>query len=112
MADSRIVCRTSAANELPEPVGMPGFHNGVCLMDRTAFFALLDELFELDEGTVNGSSVLKETPGWSSLTFVGLIALVDEEFGVTLSPNGILGCETVSQLADLLESALSTSKAA
>lgn len=71
-------------------------------MSKTDFLALLDELFELDEGTIQGTDALQGIPGWGSLTFVGLIALADEECGVTLSPADVLGCKTVDDLIGLM----------
>ncbi len=67
-------------------------------MDAPQFLAELDELFELDPGTVTPANVIQDIPGWSSLTFMGLIALIDEECGLTLSPDTILSCETVADL--------------
>lgn len=71
-------------------------------MPKTQFLHLLDEIFELDAGTISGGDVLQDIPGWSSLTFVGLIAMVDEECGVTLAPNDVLACRTVDDLIGLL----------
>ncbi len=67
-------------------------------MDQQTFLSLLDELFETDAGVITPETALKEIPGWSSLTFVGLIAMIDEECGVTLPPNIILNCRTVGDL--------------
>ncbi len=67
-------------------------------MDVQAFLAELDELFELDPGTISPADSIPDIPGWSSLTFMGLIALVDEELGITLAPDTILGCATVGDL--------------
>lgn len=67
-------------------------------MAQPDFCELLDELFELDPGTATGSTVLKEIPSWSSLTFVGLIAMIDEEYGVALSPGVIMSSETAGDL--------------
>ena len=71
-------------------------------MARDDFLRLLDELFELDEGTITGSETLKEIPEWSSLTFIGLISMVDEHCGVMLAPDAVLACGTVNDLADLV----------
>lgn len=67
-------------------------------MDQTHFFACLEELFELNTGAVQADSVVQEIDGWSSLTFMGLIALVDEEYEVTLSPGTVLAANTVGDL--------------
>jgi len=72
--------------------------NGNIAMDAPPFLAELDELFELEPGTITPANVIQDIPGWSSLTFMGLIALVDDECGITLSPDTILGCETIADL--------------
>ena len=69
-------------------------------MQHTEFLALLDELFEVDAGTIAADTVLKDLPSWSSLTFVGLIAVIDEEYSVSMPPNAILSCHTAGDLAD------------
>ncbi len=87
---------------------------GNIAMDAPQFLTELDQLFELDPGTVSLADVIQDLPGWSSLTFMGLIALTDEELGVMLTPDRILGCETVADLlreAGLIEAA-ATSHAA
>ena len=81
-------------------------------MDTADFLLQLDDLFENPEGTAQLDSVLKELPGWSSLTFVGLIALVDDECGVAISPGEILAAVTVSDLIADIESHQSGAQAA
>lgn len=77
-------------------------------MSKTEFLELLDELFELEPGTIKPADVLQEISGWSSMTFVGLIALADDEYGVALPPAKVLECTTVEDLISLLEQAIST----
>jgi len=81
-------------------------------MAQPNFCELLDELFELDPGTTNGSTVLKEIPSWSSLTFVGLIAMIDEEYGIALSPGVIMSSETAGDLEQKFQEMLTASEAA
>ncbi len=81
-------------------------------MDKADFLLQLDDLFENAEGTAQFDSVIQELPGWSSLTFVGLIALVDDEFGVAITPGEILSSVTVSDLIAVIESNLAGSQAA
>ncbi len=81
-------------------------------MQKTEFLQLMDELFELDEGTIQGADELQQIPGWSSLTFIGLIAMVDEECEVTLAPKSILACQTVDDLIALLGHAVEPTSAA
>ncbi|MCA9073577.1 MAG: acyl carrier protein [Planctomycetaceae bacterium] len=81
-------------------------------MDAQQFLAELDELFELDPGTLTPANVIQDIPGWSSLTFMGLIALVDEECGVTLAPDTILSCENLADLLNEVGISESTAQAA
>ena len=67
-------------------------------MDVAEFLEHLEILFELDAGTLQPTSVLEEVPGWSSLTFLGLIALVDEQYNVVITPRQINKCVTVGDL--------------
>jgi acyl carrier protein len=71
-------------------------------MARNQFLLLLDELLELEPGTVKGSETLDSLEGWNSLGVISLMALVDEHFGVSLQPRQIAGCSTISDLVGLL----------
>jgi len=72
-------------------------------MTRKEFLGLLEEIVEEDPGTLTGAEKLKEqVAGWNSLAVVSFIALVDEHFGITLSPKVIADCKTVNDLIGLL----------
>ncbi|MEZ6045974.1 MAG: acyl carrier protein [Planctomycetaceae bacterium] len=85
---------------------------GIRQMQKTDFLELLDELFELEPGTVQANDELQKIPGWGSLSFVGLIALIDEEYGVEISPTQILNCGPVAELITIVEGALVSRQAA
>lgn len=70
-------------------------------MERSQLLQLIDELLELEPGTVNGTSRLEDV-GWNSLAVVGFIAMVDENFGIAVSPSAIARSETVDDLVRLL----------
>lgn len=70
-------------------------------MNRSDFFLLLDDLLELTPGTLRRDSVLADN-GWSSIAVVGFMALVDEQFGATVSPPKIAKCKTADDLVELL----------
>lgn len=78
-------------------------------MDAPKFLAALHELFDVSAGTIHKDSVLQDIPGWSSMTFIGLIAMLDEDFGVRIPPGTILRCHTVE---DLMEEVASEQKPA
>ena len=71
-------------------------------MDVAEFLEQLDELFELEPGTIQISSVIDQIPRWSSLTFLGLIALIDESYNVALRPRQLYQCSTVDELLSLV----------
>lgn len=81
-------------------------------MNDTKFCSLLDELFEFDEGTIQSSQTLTDISGWSSLTLVGLIAMMDEECGVAMPPKVILSCKTVGDLFAQVQARQQGSRAA
>ena len=81
-------------------------------MLKTDFLLLMDELFEFDDGTIQGGDELNQIRGWSSLTFIGLIAMVDEECGIALAPKSIMACRTVDDLIGLLGDAIEPPAAA
>ncbi len=81
-------------------------------MDGDKFFEVVEEVFELDPGEVNGQTPLDQVPGWGSLTVMGLIARVDEEFGVTLSPSQFTACRNLADLQNLVTGNVSSRRSA
>ncbi len=75
-------------------------------MNRQNFLALIDELLELEPGTVNGSEQLDQLD-WNSLAVVGFIALADEQLGVSVSPARLAKCRVVNDLYALLSAGAS-----
>ena len=71
-------------------------------MKKEDFLFLLDELIEVEPGTLTGKEILRDLEGFDSLTVVGFIAMVDEKFDVILSPNQIAKCEEIDDLIALL----------
>ena len=81
-------------------------------MTSPQFLTALHELFEVRVGTIQSDSVLQDIPGWSSMTFIGLIAMLDEEFGVRIAPGMILRCHTVEDLMDEVAAEMKPAKMA
>jgi len=71
-------------------------------MNPTDFYFKLDEMLELDPGTLKGGEALESLEGWDSVAVISLIALADSDYGVTLPPKEIAGCKTVNDLLDLV----------
>ena len=71
-------------------------------MKKREFLKLLDELIEIDSGTLTGAENLEDLESWDSYAVMGFIALVDEKFEITLFPKRIAESKTVDDLIDLL----------
>ena len=71
-------------------------------MTKQQFLALFEEILEAAPGTLKGDEPLPGMEGWDSLAVVSLIAMVDEQAGLTLSPKEIAKAATVADLIGLL----------
>ena len=67
--------------------------------------ALLEECWELDEGTLTADTVLEDVEEYDSMAKLSLIVLMDDEFGVKLTGDMIKGFEKVSDILSLMVSA-------
>ncbi len=64
--------------------------------------AMLEETWELDEGTLTADSVLADIDEYDSMAKLSLIVLMDDEFGVKLTSDMIKGFETISDILKLM----------
>jgi acyl carrier protein len=71
-------------------------------MKKQEFIALLEGILEADPGTIKGDEAIADLDGWDSLAIVSFIAMVDENFGVAVSPQKITAAKSVSDLIALL----------
>lgn len=63
---------------------------------------VIAEVAETDRASLSSETALKDI-GWDSLAVVGFIAAADETFGKTLAPGRLNACETVADLAALID---------
>ena len=71
-------------------------------MTRGDFFLLIDDLIEVDAGTVRGETELESLEEWDSLAVIGFVALLDEHFSRSVPAVKISDCKTVSDLAGIV----------
>lgn len=72
-------------------------------MELSEFIATFAEQFEetsIDD--FNSKTEFKELEEWSSLTVLTVIAMVDEEFGVTIKAEDIRSVDTIEELYNLI----------
>lgn len=72
-------------------------------MERTEFFAKVEEILDSDPGSVSAESVVQDQEGWDSVAALSLIAMIDESYGVSLEGTEIIGCPTVGELLGLVQ---------
>ncbi len=72
-------------------------------MESSDLVTQVEQLCEVPPGTLSLSSVIDDIPGWSSLTFLGLIAMADDVYSVVLKPRQVLECATIGDLLNLLK---------
>ena len=70
-------------------------------LTKTEFLLSLDELLELEPGSLQGHETLDSLEGWNSIAVISFMALVDEHFNLTLQPRQIAECKTVADLIGL-----------
>lgn len=72
-------------------------------MEKKAFLGLVEEVLEVENGSLSGEESLA---GWDSLAVLSFIALVDEHLGVVIMPDQIANAKTLEELLCLLGDSL------
>ena len=65
--------------------------------------ALLEELMEVDEGTLTPETLLSNIEEWDSVSFLSFMAIMDEKFGKVVTGSEIKAKETIADLMALME---------
>ncbi|WP_010582651.1 phosphopantetheine-binding protein [Schlesneria paludicola] len=73
-------------------------------MELSELIAEFEQLCNAAPGSLNQDSIIEVIPGWSSLAFLGVIAVADDMFSVTLKPRQLMQCSTIADLYSLLQS--------
>lgn len=73
-------------------------------MTREEFLLSIDELLELEPGTLKGSENLSDLENWDSLSIVSFMGLARARYNKTLPAKGIAACRSVDDLLALVNS--------
>lgn len=65
--------------------------------------ALIEEMLELDAGTLTPQTKLAALVDWDSIAVISFIALVDDEFDKTIKGSQIKGFKTVADTLAVME---------
>ena len=74
-------------------------------MTQNEKLAMLEELMELDEGTLKPDTLLKDIEQYDSMTVLSVIVMMDDEFGVKLDSKTVKGFVSVGDILALMEKA-------
>lgn len=65
--------------------------------------ALLEEMFEMEEGELKAETALEDLEEWNSMAKLSLIVLMDDECGKTLKSDDIKRFVTVQDILNFME---------
>lgn len=65
--------------------------------------AILEEIMEVEEGTLTTETLLSNIEEWDSVSFLSFMAMMDEKFGKTVTGSEIKNKETVGDLMAMME---------
>lgn len=71
-------------------------------MDMKKKLELLEDMFDMDEGTLQTDMKLDDLEEWDSMTKLSLIVLMDDECGKQLTGSDIKGFQTVQDILDFM----------
>lgn len=71
-------------------------------MSNQEKMALLEDMFEVDEGTLSPEMELSEIGNWDSMMKLTLIVLMDEECGKSLKSDDIKKFNTIQNIMDFM----------
>jgi acyl carrier protein len=67
---------------------------------QAKFLELIKEVFEIEDTSLDKDTFFRDLDSWDSLTHLSLIAMIDEEYGVTIEDDKF---KTLMTLNDLFE---------
>ena len=74
------------------------------IYDKVKFVQEIETLLELPESSLKLSTKLADIDEWDSLAILGLIALVNSNYGRLLPVELLNNCETILDICDILSS--------
>ncbi len=63
-----------------------------------------EQFDDIDASALNGSTIFKDLDEWNSLVALSVIAMIDEEYDVTLKGNDITSANTIEDLYNTVQS--------
>ena len=73
-------------------------------MDREKM-AMLEDMMDLEEGSLKGDEILEELDDWDSMTALSFILLLSDEYDKTIGNTEIKQLHTVGDMLALMQNA-------
>ena len=71
-------------------------------MNEQEFIASIEELLEIDPGSIGLATQLDSLEQWDSLAFVSFLALADSKYGVRVTPTELRARKSIADLMKLV----------
>ena len=71
-------------------------------METKEKLAMLEEMFELEDGTLKEDTLLNDIEEWDSMSKLSLIVLIDDEFGKKVSGEQIKSLVSIKDILNLM----------
>jgi acyl carrier protein len=71
-------------------------------MENRQLLNAIEEVVDVEPGTLRGDEMLEELANWDSLAFLTFMAMADSRFGLTLAPETVRACASVADLCNIL----------
>lgn len=72
-------------------------------MERIEVINMIEDMLDVDQGSLNEDSVLAQIEEYDSMTKLSLIVMCDDEFGKKLTGERLLEFQTVKDILDFIE---------
>ena len=72
-------------------------------MELTKKLALIEEALDVEEGSLKPETPLDDVEEWDSIAMLSLIAMLDDEFGKTISGKELKALKTVADILARME---------
>ena len=72
-------------------------------MTRKEIIEMIEEMLDVEDGSLNEESNLSEIPEYDSMTKLSLIVMCDDEFGKRLTGERMVEFSTIKDILDFIE---------
>ena len=72
-------------------------------MTKEQKIKMIEEILDLDEGTLTEETILKDLEDWDSVAIISFIAMMDDEFDKIVKGSVVREQKTVADLMALME---------